>query len=145
LTNDELDRLIDGGLRDYVAREPAFGIEARVLRRVRGRNWRHPSAWTLAACALLAIFVATNWQEPLETLNITPAWRVEAPVPVPARAARHKPRITAGERALLRFVQDHPEQAIEVFARLDTPVTVDDIEIAPLAIEPLEPQEENRK
>jgi hypothetical protein len=64
---------------------------------------------------------------------------------------RRKPRITAGERALLRFVQDHPEQALEAFANRVDSITVDPIDIPPLAIEsleitgPSETQEEKQK
>jgi hypothetical protein len=99
-----------------------------------------------ASPIFLPIFAPRIWLRPVETLAITPvSARIEVPALTGVGVVRHKPGMTAGERALLRFVQDHPEQALEIFARLDTPVTVDEIEIAPLAIEPLETQEENKK
>jgi ABC-type proline/glycine betaine transport system permease subunit len=151
MNGDQLDEVIDRGLRDYLAQEPAFGMEVRVLRRVRRRGPRLRFGWAVAACGLLAIFAAGSWQRPVETLAITPisAW-IEVPPPIfclatRGRVMRRKPGITAGERALLRFVQDHPEQALEAFAKPDSPIAVEQIVIPPLAIEPLETQEENKK
>ncbi len=146
MNHDELDDLIDRGIRAYVAEEPAFGLEARVLRKVRRREWWPRIAWAFAACGLLGIVAARTWQRPIEKLTITPvSARIEVPALTRVRAVPHNPRITAGEHALLQFVQDHPEQALEAFARVDSPVTVDPIDIPPLAIEPLETQEENKK
>lgn len=61
------------------------------------------------------------------------------------RVVHRKAYTTAGERALLRFVESHPEQALEVFAKVDNPTTVDPIDIPPLLIEPSETQEEKQK
>ena len=146
MTGDELDDLIDQGLRDYGAREPELGMESRVLRWVHRRESRLRFAIAAAACILLGVFTARDWQRPIQKLTVKPlSARIEVPPLTRVQVVRHKPRITAGERALLRFVQGHPEQAVKVFARLDKPITVDDIEIAPLAIEPLESQEEKQK
>ena len=141
---DELDDLIDRGIRAYVAREPAFGMEVRVLRRVQRRDSRVRFAWAVAACVLGGIFAARMWRKPVETLDIRPVLaRIEVPplifsMATGVRVVRHGTSITAGERALLRFVQDHPEQALEAFAKADDSITVDSIDIPRLAIEPLE-------
>jgi hypothetical protein len=146
VNGDELDDLIDQGMRAYVAREPAFGLDARVLRRVHRRDWKLRAIWAVAACGLVGIFAARTWQRPVEKLAITPVpARIEVPPITRVRAVHREPRFTAGERALLQFVQEHPEQALEAFARPENPVTVDGIEIPPVAIEPLDPVEENKR
>jgi len=146
MKGDGLDDLIDRGLRDYVAKEPELGMESRVLRGMHRRESRLRITLAVAACLLVGVFGATKWQERLETLAITPlSARIDAPALTRGRVVRRKPGVTAGERALLQFVQDHPEQAVEVFAMLDSPIPVDDIEIAPLTVEPPETKEENEK
>jgi len=72
MNSDELDDQIDRGIRAYMAEEPAFGMEARVLRRVRRREWRPRIAWAVAACVLVAIVAARTWKRPIEKLTIAP-------------------------------------------------------------------------
>jgi hypothetical protein len=150
MNGDQLDEVIDRGLRDYLALEPAFGMEVRVLRRIRRRDSTLRLAWAVAACALLGFFGARMWQKRVETLDIRPvSARIEVPPMILSmatglRGVRYRTGITAGERALLQFAQDHPEQALEAFAKPGNPVKVEQIDIPPLAIEPLETQEENK-
>ena len=146
MKGDEVDDLIDRGLRDYVAKEPEAGMEARVLRRIHRRDSRFRIALAVAAGFVFGIFAARVWQKPLETLAMRPvSARIEVPTLTRVRVVSYKHGMTAGERALLRFVQDHPEQALEAFAKRDDFITVDPIDIPPLAIEPLETKEENKK
>lgn len=151
MSGDELDRLIDRALDAYVAQAPPPGLEGRILLRARRDQAPRPGWWwaagcAIAACALLSFLAVRTLNRPLETLAIHPVWRIEAPpptspLPSPRRPPSRGPRLTPAQRALLKFVQQYPDQALEAFAK----PAIDEISIPPLTIEQLEVQEEKKQ
>ena len=143
------DDLLDRGLRSYVAEEPPPGLEARILARAR-RKGAHASwwwaGWAVAACGA---WMAWTVNRPVETLSIKPVWRFEAPplmiAATPNPTGHRRPGITEAERALMRFVEEHPDDAAATAARMNDPIAIDRIEIEPLAINELEAPEETKR
>jgi hypothetical protein len=148
---ENLDAILDAALHGYSNAEPRPGLEQRVLRRIQTAPGVRRSWWKFgwaAAPVCLAFFFWMVWP----TRDVPRAVLSLAPPPVPAVArviypktpARDaKPRIlrakplplTAEERALLRFVQEYPEQAR---AALVLSAQIEEIAIKPLEIEALQ-------
>ena len=63
----------------------------------------------------------------------------------PNPTGHRRPGITEAERALMRFVEEHPDDAAATAARMNDPIAIDRIEIEPLAINELETPEETKR
>jgi len=50
MTGDDLDDLIDGGIRAYMAQEPPSGLEVRILRRGSQRSERGERTEAVTDC-----------------------------------------------------------------------------------------------
>ena len=156
-----LDELIDRALAGY-CEAPRAGLERRVLRRMRARRsrWTWPLVAGLAA-AVGGCLVVGHWpergviephgsmrageiahstmqkQEPKLAPRVPVGRRTVRSVALPRLAVFPTPApLTDGERALLALMQQHPNAAREVAARLNA--NLEPIEIAPLEIVPLD-------
>jgi hypothetical protein len=155
--SERLDLILNAAIRDYSNPEPRAGLEQRILRHVQTTPYRH-SPWRFAWALVVAAIVVV-------VLIAIPARRVSPPVlallppPVPQAAANSPssassppPRtsghpssrrskdpdplpLTAEERALLRLIQEQPEQALAV---LSQPAELEALTIEPLEIEELQ-------
>ena len=85
---DHFDEWIDDALSGYLAAEPVYGLEARVLRRIDGDRGRRTKPWrdwlrfAVAAAAVLVIgFLAADvWRKPIpQPRNIARVPTVAAP------------------------------------------------------------------
>jgi hypothetical protein len=142
MRQNELDSLIDGGLRAYVRPAGRAEFGARVLERIRSGRRRRVWLWAgaaIAACA--AWFSVAAWDEtrPLKTIAAVPRpiiaiqpQREPEPYAVHA-AARRVNRLTPQQRLLLSFVVEHPDEARAAAERLSNPIAIDEIRIEPLA------------
>jgi hypothetical protein len=148
---DDMDRLLDSALRDYVEREAPLGMESRVLRRVAerrkpGRRW----LWALVpagVAGLAAAFWVTSTpapstqERPAQTVAAANPPAAPAPeTPVPARRLKRRRSAAAApepptqqQLALAAFAANYPEQAVQALQRPAAELT-----ITPLKIEPLE-------
>jgi hypothetical protein len=144
---DELDGWVDGALASYSSAEPLAGLEQRILSRVRRpRRWW----WGLAipAAAAIVAVVAIPRRQTLDVPMPVPPPAVAAVEarPAPPPVQRHRviaaplPKqasfpsaspLTAEERLLLQLARNHPEELL-------TPAVVDEIEIKPIEIAPLQ-------
>jgi hypothetical protein len=151
----DIDRLLDEALARYSTAEPLAGLEQRVLRRVQAGGRRPGTAWwqwAMAAGVAAAAFAVVLWMrtapDTLRVAVIPPhppqiAAVLETPPPVIKRPARPtaltKRRefptpapLTTEERALLAFVASAPDEARVLHSRLDEPIQVAELKIAPL-------------
>jgi len=149
--DSNLDSILDSALREYSNHEPRVGLEGRILRRVQSApNARRLWPKLLPALAAIALAIAILHRDPPKTQPLLPeiSRTVETPPPVffqqPVVKRRKLPKrkpfaepepLTAEERALLRFVQSHPEQAREA---LSLSARIEEITIEPLKIEELQ-------
>jgi hypothetical protein len=125
-------------------------MEQRVLSRMQApparRSWWF-AGWAMAAAALLAVIALRHGQPKVQRVpQISHVVQSTPNPPVPVHPAiRHKvPNVrkfsppeplTAEERALLRFVQSQPEQALEVFSQT---AQIEELTIEPLKIDKLQ-------
>jgi hypothetical protein len=140
---DRLDLILNAAIRDYSNAEPRAGLELRILRHVQARPhkrfpWRRAWALVIAAIALIVLIALPARRAPLPPLALLPppVPRAAQPViptpliPEPSaqpRTSDHRSfrrsqepgplPLTAEERALLRLVQEHPEQAVAVLSQ----------------------------
>ena len=152
----DIDRVLDEALAGYSKAEPLAGLEQRVLQRVQAEGRRRGIAWwhwaTAATMAAAAVLVATPWVRTApETLQVA----VIPPHPPQIAAARvvanpahgtalpkrrefpTRAPLTPGERALLAFVANAPDEARYLHSRLDEPIQVAELKIAPLQTDDL--------
>ena len=167
----ELDDILDRALASYSACEPLAGLEERLLNRIRlaGISPRRNSAWWwLAALSIVGLFALVPFgvrvyapapAPPSLTAVIRPPGipAIESATPRLARISHRRilPRslpkqpifptpapMTAEERALVAFVQQHPAEAKEQFAALEKearePVRIEALEIPPIKIKELQ-------
>jgi hypothetical protein len=160
---DELERILDEGIAGYAKSEPLAGLAERILARIRTAEqpqWRWSFAIGLAVIAVgVVVIIGLPRREEL------PAVRAVASVPMPkpamlaeAKAVRvvtkrrhgighitELPKLavfptpsplTSEERLLVALVKRDPQGAAEAFESLRK--RNGPIEIAPLAIPPLE-------
>ncbi len=153
---DRLDLIVNAAIRDYSNAEPRAGLELRILRHVQTRPhrrfaWRLAWAFVAAAIALIVLIAlpARRVLPPPLALLPPPVPRAAQPgilTPPPRqrtsdhrsfrRSQEREPLpLTAEERALLRLVQEHPEQAVAV---LSQPAEFEALTIEPLEIEKLQ-------
>jgi hypothetical protein len=148
---DELDLLVDAGLKAYVAKAAPWGMEARVLRRVAARRnlWQIwiPAAAVFAAACLLLVFVQSRPAPELPAITVVmppaPPLQVASnsiqPKRRPVHRKRPKPeRLTEGERALLNYIAANERNAHEtvqqMMAALEAPKPIEALRIKPLEI-----------
>lgn len=152
---NEVEQALTEGLRQYAIAEPSAGLAQRVLERVRAERDRRRSArwewWggALAAAVASAALIALLWiRSAPQTLRVQLAAprppRMAAVAQAPRLSARHvitlpKRRrfptptpLTAEERALLAFAAHSPDEARDFGRRIDQPVRIEEIQIAPL-------------
>ncbi len=165
-TDQELDHLIEAALTAYSSAEPRFGLEQRILNRVRTEGHKRrsflwmPIAAIVAACTLVlaTILWVPRTAEPVR-LN-TPAIDLRATGTIsradsrsaagrlrpaqarseksPKRQRRRDPALpTDQERALLILAQYSPEM-LKALRSEDQPVTIEPITIAAIEIKPLQ-------
>jgi hypothetical protein len=161
-----LDELLDKALATYTSQGPPLGLEARVLRRIQAGNIRRGwpvRRWVLvaAACCLLggidvwirrATFPAPGLAPARIVLsNVTPqptAPDMEDSKPLAGSIQRTRKRLprhslfpapaalTHQERALMAFVNNATEQALQTFGPMQPiqiePLNIDKIDVQPL-------------
>lgn len=154
MSGDELDRILDSALESYARGEPRPGLEGRVLARVaEARREPRFGWWGIAAVAavcgglVLAILLRNQPLPPppgivrlnppaptVRTATVTPAGRHRVrSLTLPKREQFPTPApLTAQERAMLRFAEQFPKQALDVSAREEKPIAIPEIEIKPL-------------
>jgi hypothetical protein len=151
----DIDRLLDEALARYSTAEPLAGLEQRVLQRVQVSGGRLGTVWwklALAVSVAAAAFAVVLWMRTAPAalrVAVTPphppqiAAVPEVPLPVITRPARRtalpKRRefptpapLTPGERALLAFVANAPDEARMFHSRLDEPIQVGELKVMPL-------------
>lgn len=163
MNDDELDRILDQGLRSYSSAEPLAGLEQRTLSRARAA--RQPRAWgwlrwavvlSVFACALIVAVafwpkherVRQAYKSALGIAESVPKLPA-APKVVEARVRKQRPKplpklerfpspapLTDEERALLAFVARTPSSQ-EIPTNKETQ-SLEPLEIAEIHIEPLE-------
>ncbi|MDQ1473019.1 MAG: hypothetical protein QOJ99_4499 [Bryobacterales bacterium] len=148
---DELDLLVDAGLKNYVAQVAPLGMEARVLRRVHAghRLWRIwiPAAAGFAIVCLGLLYVQSPPVPELPTIAVVvppaPPFGVTSDSmetkPSPLHRKRPKPeKLTEGERALLNYIAANERNAHQTLqqmvAALDAPKPIEALRIEPLDI-----------
>jgi hypothetical protein len=160
--DEELDRILNEGLRAYTGVEPSPGLTARVLdglppRRARWRWWAGGPVLAGVFAMLLRVFVLNLQHEtskPPLTQVMGPVLS-PAPVALPAlavvshRARRMVPRwrptpyrLTPEERELAQVAARHPELILDAFK--DQPVApLEPIQIAAVEFKPIEFSNQN--
>lgn len=168
----ELDQILDSGLKGYSTCEPLAGLEERLLNRIRlaGIAPRRNSPWwwllalpMVGLVALVPTALRVYRPEPVTPPSISAVIKppampaIEPEAPRLARVSRRKivaralPKqpifpmptpMTAEERALVAFVQQHPKEAKEQFAALEKemrdPVRIEALEVPPIEIKQLQ-------
>jgi len=144
---DRLDLLIDSALASYTSRSAPLGLEARVLRRIRTEGvgpgwpvWR----WILvaAACCLLAGLAVWIRRAPAPAPVVQRSAVSKPPVPTLQRRRAHPTAsaLTPQERALLTFVNDAPEQVLQMSGPMQPleiePLSIDMLDVQPLPDQP---------
>jgi hypothetical protein len=157
---DRLDLILNAAMRDYSNAEPRAGFEQRILQHVHPRHvqtmphWCSEGslAWALVVAAIvlipLIVLPTRSLSPPVLALLPPPVPQVaHLPIPGPLRRRNSDHRsvrgskspeplpLTAEERALLRLVQEQPEQAWTV---LSQPAELQALTIEPLEIEELQ-------
>jgi hypothetical protein len=146
MSNQELDRLIDGVLPGYLA-EPPTGIEQRILARVRRpRVWPWAAGLAVAAAIAVAIVVprpAAVDAPPLVAVHASKAPAVQVtPVRVSGKRPVRPIPLSRRERTLIEFAKANPELARQVLVdapeRMAGPLEMQPIAIELITIEPLD-------
>jgi hypothetical protein len=157
----DLDRLLDDGIRTYVAADPLVGLEQRILTRTRSAPQPNyaPAVWAAAAFTLSVIIVLLFYPSSAPrsgalTLKTSAVASEKAPAMSQVRTyqrVRHRRRtgqglpkravfpipqpVTTEEHLLLALIEAHPEQTAQAFDRLrksSAPIEIKPIEIKPL-------------
>lgn len=159
--NGRLERILEEGIARHARSEPLAGMDERILARIRmaGRpqrrwmDWRVAAAVGVAGMAVMLVLPRREVPQALPKLADSPPMVVRAEPHVAVLLQRRShfirgtavpklrlfPRtspLTIEERRLIAMVKQDPEGTAEVFQSLQKRNEL--IEIAPLAIEPLE-------
>ena len=166
MTDRDLDRLMESGLRSYLA-GPTEGLDQRVLAQLRRREqlsqWRSRSLPLAGVAAAVLVMLSLSWPtaDPvkptappqlasIKVASLAASARVAPPaprrisprrIPVPPTAPAGIP-LSASEARLLVFVQEHPllaQQAlVEAPHRMHEPLSMTPVTSTPVVIAPLE-------
>lgn len=148
---DDLDAILDRGLRSYSAAEPLAGMEERIIRKIQPSRAQRPW-WMLAIPAAAALVLV--WVMPGPTRQVSPrkepvirhaviAAAPSAPVEhlterrTHPRTTKASPRgLTPEERAMVALATQHPELALQ--ASMERPIQpLEPLDIPAIEVPPL--------